>query len=443
MYTRCSPLTQRWRLTPPARETPSPRRRPGRLLSGTTALVCAVHAFGACAEGDPQTPRYTHGLDSSGTPLILTNRPIWSAPIQLPTTGRIAAIQGSSEAAVIGAVSHATRLGSGNIVIADGQARQLLEFSPSGNLVRIIGTEGEGPGEFRALGTLSRLPGDTVVVYDPRLRRLSYFPPDGGLVRYVTLQLGGIFSRVPMDVWALGGTRLLVLEGGSMHQAAERPTDRPTVFGPPAVLRVVDPVDGSSQVVFEGGWASETIQSGSTFWQPPFGRTTRVAVATSGHVALTTAASHTVLHIDPDSWNITSISAFPAADHRLTAAEVSNLYAQTAKLEAEANARFRTPAFLFEPELQPELRPAFSGLVTASNHFVLARVFAPGRQRSPEWWVVGPDGSFWGRVLVPGSGDILEIGDDYLIGLVRDQHDVPTVEVHAINWHELRERDGS
>jgi hypothetical protein len=381
---------------------------------------------------------FAESRDSTGAVLVQTHRLLWNDPYPLPVAAPNMTIRGSSAGAVIGRLSGATRLRSGNVVLADGQSQRLYEYSPAGTLLRVLGGPGEGPGEFLALRTLSSLPGDTVVVYDPRLRRLSFFPPDDAPVRVLTLHDEALFPRTPTQVWALGEGRVLVLHGGDMREAAERPPPGPALFGPPAVLRMVSLAEGTSVELFKGGRTSEAIQDGSRFWSPAFGRAVHVAVARGQFVVLTTSVRHSVVRFDLMSGGAGATNEFRGADSPLTAAEVARVRAEARTAEGQSGPQFSAPEFLFDPALQPEIRPAFSDLLVAPNGFVLARVFAPLRQRSPEWWVVGPEGSFRGRVTAPGGGDLLEIGEDYLIAVAYDEYDVPKVEIRAMGWDDLQ-----
>ena len=54
-----------------------------------------------------------------------------------------------ADGTIIGAVSDLDVLPNGEIIVLDGQAKELMVFSPDGNLVRTLGREGEGPGEIK------------------------------------------------------------------------------------------------------------------------------------------------------------------------------------------------------------------------------------------------------------------------------------------------------
>ena len=75
------------------------------------------------------------------------------------------------------------RLEDGRVAVLSSRGVQLLLFQPSGELSRIIGRSGEGPGEFTRPEWLQYIPPDTLVVWDYFLTSIDYFSPDGTLLR--------------------------------------------------------------------------------------------------------------------------------------------------------------------------------------------------------------------------------------------------------------------
>ena len=74
------------------------------------------------------------------------------------------------------------RLEDGRVAILSSQGTQLLLFEPSGNLSRIIGRSGEGPGEFTRPEWLQYFPPDTLVVWDYFMTSIDHFDTTGVLV---------------------------------------------------------------------------------------------------------------------------------------------------------------------------------------------------------------------------------------------------------------------
>lgn len=71
--------------------------------------------------------------------------------------------------------------GSGRVYLADQSPVVIKQYDSTGAFIRIIGREGEGPGEFRAAFIAVR--GNRLMVHDPRLQRTTLFDTSGAFVR--------------------------------------------------------------------------------------------------------------------------------------------------------------------------------------------------------------------------------------------------------------------
>jgi hypothetical protein len=71
--------------------------------------------------------------------------------------------------------------GEGRVYVVDSKPAVIKVFAPEGSLVRTIGREGEGPGEFR-VGFIA-VRGRHVVLQDPDLGRLSVWDTSGAFLR--------------------------------------------------------------------------------------------------------------------------------------------------------------------------------------------------------------------------------------------------------------------
>jgi hypothetical protein len=105
---------------------------------------------------------------------------------------RIGVLEGASEYQWTRPVA-ATRLSDGGFAVLEQAPAEIRLFDPSGQFVRRIGVEGDGPGELRSPVGLVALPGDTLLVWDRGSRRLTWFSAGGEMVRERTLRdPGGI-----------------------------------------------------------------------------------------------------------------------------------------------------------------------------------------------------------------------------------------------------------
>lgn len=69
-----------------------------------------------------------------------------------------------------------------NIFISDYQDNVIKVFDADGRLIRSIGREGEGPGEFQNIGRFVLLPENRLLVLDWSIKRLSLMDTDGTFV---------------------------------------------------------------------------------------------------------------------------------------------------------------------------------------------------------------------------------------------------------------------
>ena len=77
--------------------------------------------------------------------------------------------------------------GAGNLVVLDAFNNRVVVVGPDGRLVREIGREGEGPGEFQLSKALAVWRDGRVAVTDVEHSAIQVFSPDGKLARFVRM----------------------------------------------------------------------------------------------------------------------------------------------------------------------------------------------------------------------------------------------------------------
>jgi hypothetical protein len=84
----------------------------------------------------------------------------------------------------------------GRLYVADEKPTDIKIFDSTGALVRIIGREGDGPGEFRSAYIAIR--GNRLLIHDPAAHRTSLFDTSGALIRTFH-SVGQFFAPVALD----------------------------------------------------------------------------------------------------------------------------------------------------------------------------------------------------------------------------------------------------
>ena len=156
-----------------------------------------------------------------------------------------------------GAILEVAFDGEGNLYLLDFQAQRVVVVDQRGQLARVIGRPGDGPGEFRFPGHLAVMADGRVVVTDIQGRRsFQVFDRDGDFTRNVRVRddLLGVRGRIYPD---RGGRDAVVVSGGLIAIETMRPADEKDPPGKRSILRLA--LDGDQLV-------RETVTHA---WAPP------------------------------------------------------------------------------------------------------------------------------------------------------------------------------
>lgn len=107
----------------------------------------------------------------------------------------------------LGEVAGLTRLQNGSLLVADRTRQSLRFFDADGTPTRVVGREGDGPGEFRYIAWARRC-GDSLFVEEISRRQIMLYTLDGTLARTAsdTELQGGRPTTVPATRTACGCT---------------------------------------------------------------------------------------------------------------------------------------------------------------------------------------------------------------------------------------------
>jgi len=147
----------------------------------STACLLAVAACSA-AEGDAGT-RFAIDSTESGIPRVTSSGPNgWrdsSQAWRITPADTFTGPEGS-DGALVNPQSLTVDEG-GRVYVADQKPATIKVFSPDGELIRTIGRDGEGPGEFRVAFIATWK--NRLVVHDPQAARTSVFDTSGSFLK--------------------------------------------------------------------------------------------------------------------------------------------------------------------------------------------------------------------------------------------------------------------
>lgn len=397
--------------------------RPGSRRALALAAFLAARPTAACDAPDGEGERVVH-LDSAGVAIVESTAPLgedgqWrvEAEPRLDLTAT-----GSGPAHEFYRVRDATWLADGGVVVAE--PTRLRFFTAEGRPDGEVGREGDGPGEFRAIGRVERLPGDSLLVWDRGVGRVTILGPDRSVQRLARLEVDFVATvRALPD-----GTLAALLHGVPMLEEAE-----PGALRVPAPVVRLGPTGSLLDTVTVGAGADHVLQStefGLADVRPLFARTTHLATR-DGQLVLGDA-------------DVVGFEVWSAGGRLLEVVRVTGLDPSLpdSLVELERAARLEmnpSPAnrALVGGLPRPASRPTYAqlevdpeGRVWAAEH---RGEFLNMLDRAPRRWRIwSADGSWLGEVLVPGRFQVLRVGGDALLGVARDENDVERVQLLAV-----------
>lgn len=328
-------------------------------------------------------------------------------------------------AEVLFRVAGAVRLDDGILVVANGGSSELRFFDTTGAAVRSTGGAGDGPGEFRGLGAIF-LAGDTLLAYDVQLRRMSVFTRDGRFVRDFQLRAGNSLAA-PVgrleDGRIVGRTtEFAAIEAGEVPEGVQRPTLHFITFdGVGQALDTVSTFPGDERVIHMRGNAIQVLTL-------PFGR--RPTFAARGDALIAAAQDAPEVRIVDASGATRRIIRTGAAPVPLTPERLNARIEQLTGVAPEPLRAGMRETYRRHPA--PDHLPPYGAmLVDAAGNIWLADTEDP-LVAAPAWTVFDVRGVAMARAAFPARFRPFDIGDDYVLGVLRDELDVEHVQLYVL-----------
>ena len=403
------------------------------------ATLVVLAALGC--QQDEEPPENPSGLaslvrDSAGIRITENARPPQGSRLPWrigPEPSSIGRLEGE-EPYLLHRVGSVARLSDGRVMVANGGTSELRMFDAAGNHLVSCGGRGEGPGEFTTLAHAALWPGDSIVAwYAPGLR-ISVFDLEGNHGRSFVLQSGEAEPwRSPRPIAARADGTILSIND---------PEDADT-----AVLEIWD-ADGTPHASLGAHPHREVIVTTNERGQnelmlPEFGRE-----LVTGQWGDLVVASHTsayeirayradgalarivrrehILQVPTEADREPSDVYVEAALRRMAAESSMGIDDEALRAMAEERARKA-----MESTPLAATFPAFSTILSdaAGNLWVREYDFPRAERPAPLWTVFDPEGRVLGFIETPPGLRIAQIGEDFILGLSRDEQDVEYVQL--------------
>ena len=392
----------------------------------------ALIALAACSDGsEPTQALRSEVRDSAGVRIVENQAPTPDSRLTWEISAEpilsIGTLDGE-EAYQLFQVRTATRLADGRVLVANGGTSEIHVFDASGTHLDTWGREGEGPGEFTRLSSVGPWPGDSLMAWDRGQRRISIFDLEGNHGRTFAFSQNEEVGFPQYQGLLPDGSILVSASSSFTAGEAEPGLDRQerayALLGPEGgLLGGLGSYPGTEMYVRTEGAFMMVIGH-------PFGRSSPSAIW-GGIILISPNDTYEIRGYDTSG----ALELIVRREHPLREVSQADIDAyvaeQLADVEgdglAEEAARFR-----FEGFPTVESFPAFESLkVDARGYLWVEEYQMPGVERTV-WTVFDAEGHVQGLVETPVGLDVYEIGEDYILGLARDDFDIEYVQMFRL-----------
>ena len=409
-------------------------RRWRRKATRIGLLCCLSGALAACDAASDEA--HTTRSDSAGIPIVTAEAPVWGPgegwQVSEEPLVEIGAVEGPREQLLDGVVG-AVRLSNRDIVLGERTTGELRRYDPEGTLVWRAAGHGEGPGEHRMLMFVGLIPGDTVVTWDVRLNRVQLFDPEGGPVRAFRVEAPWS-GAPPTGVIGVSGRRPVL----TFNAGGGEPEDG-IVRWPTVRIATLSLVDGSVRVVMDvpGPEVRASVDGAmAQVMEYPFGKGPRYSVA-AGRLAVVDTERFAVRSVSLDDGSVTAILRRDEPVREVTEEDV-DAYVDW-MTDVVAGAGLHVPPGLAEQPMASTL-PALKSIHLDAGGNLWVEPYSRHGSGTGPFQVYTPGGEWLGTVAVPsglqqenvGLPVSFEIGDDYILGVWRDDIGVEYVRMYGL-----------
>ena len=304
---------------------------------------------------------------------------------------------------------------AGNIYILDYKLHCIKIFDPSGDYLKTIGREGEGPGEFRGAAGIAIDASGRIITHDFMNKRFQIFGPDG---EYLDSHL---FQDNVDDMVAApnGGIYLGVQEFDYMD---------PSGVNSLRLLRMSE--DFSESITIDSTsvklWKMITVGNGVTMATVPYPPYMHWALSGNGNIIVGRSDKYFLRILSADYEQLgeikRDIEAPPVTE------EDKEDYYRSFERDGQAG---------LDPALKnamkfPRSRPFFSDIVVDWEGNILVRWSVPVDD-VPVYDVFDPTGGFIGRVGIEGLSNGAVFHDGFVYCRHREEDELPKIRRYAIS----------
>jgi len=391
----------------------------------TIAIGVAMVGCGVDESSDPAIVR-----DSAGVRIVESTRPSWpeGAGWRLSENPilQIGVAEGEPEYQFV-RIEGAVRLPDDRVVVADAGTCAIRFFDPQGAFLTASGRRGDAPGEYRQIAGLGYGPGDSLWVYDFGHRRFTVLTAAGEPAR--TMNLGGALSAVGA-VGRLSDGSFVVREYWS--SGSHTGTVKSGLNRDPAAVAVYSSDGAALDTVglYPGREVYIGSEDGRAVMSTPL-LARNASVMLWGDEVYVGDQERFEIKLYSRSGILERLIRLLNIDLRVTEQDIERAVAQ--RLADEPPERHAMVRAHLDAMDVPETRPAFGRLLVDAQGNLWVAEHTPYPAEPLTWRVFDPDGRLLGAVRVPERFQIHQIGEDWILGVWRDDLGVEYVRMYGLD----------
>ncbi|MDE2751909.1 MAG: hypothetical protein OXI83_04965 [Gemmatimonadota bacterium] len=330
-------------------------------------------------------------------------------------------------ALAISGIADVEVLSDGRIAVAADGENSILVFDTAGNHLDTWGGTGDGPGEFVRLDWLARRAPDSLAAGEVRVRQVSILDTGGQFAR--TFGTGSALTATDGTVppQALG----LLADGTVVGAFFEQPEAVEGAVRPPVEIVAIPPAGDT--VLSVGTWPGDEL---SLFRRdgflevvaPPFARRLHVATAPDG-IWIADDASLEIREYSGQA-RLRTVVRSSASPHSVSDALLEQRIADKYRSAAQGPALERLKRDQ-RRLAHHETMPRFGAVLGVMGGGVAVSEYQVGGPPSRTWIVVDTSGGV-ALVDLPAGLEVKRWGQDWVIGVVRDELDREEVHRYRI-----------
>ncbi len=390
------------------------------------AVIVLVAMLVTDCDNTPPPASVVEVRDSAGIKVVESSGPLWGGVERWRISGQpllqIGTADGSGDF-IFSGVSGGVMLPDGGFVVADA-SRSIRKYNSEGELRWRLGRRGEGPGEFTGRLRVDRRANDTIIVLDATLNRVSIIDPDGRLARLVNLPAAASGGATQVMAAPDGSFLVAVTQSSALLPNAPqvgRFREAASVFrftSGGEALSTLGPFPAAEWDIFAGSISRSLFSHNARFAL----RDTVLVVATGDELQV---------EIYSFAGALLEINRVPSPDLSVSDADVRKVHDWFLDAAGGGDARRGAAARIAQMSV-PTRRPAYSDVFADPDGFLWLPGYRFPGYSDDRLFVFGPDGKFLGRMTIPPSFRLLDVGSGSVLGVWRDSLDVPYIRVYEI-----------